>query len=855
MAGKRKMALRKAPGLTIFILTLTVLILLFISPFVHSQTVVLSPLPPFTPSTTVALYWSSDSNGPDGQGIDFYTVYKDSVSIAQIDYNGSGEYSFPDQGNLDRQTHYYEVSATDKNGEESGLSNRETTTIDVTAPLTSAGFSPQSPDGNNDWFLTDVLFDLNATDPFEEGSGISATYYCADNNNECTPGNLYAGAPFAVSLEGSVFLRYYSIDNAGNIGDMGFTGPLKIDLSDPVGQGILLNNGEGFSVDGNVTAQLETGEDSVSGLWFCEISWDNGNEWENTGLETHVGPHQYENGLQTALFRCIDFAGRKTTPPAFDEIFVGADENSPEINWVYPDDGEAMSGVAGILADITDEMSGITQVDFYLIEKNGVEYCFRENCHIGDGNTVWSALGVDFNGETELFYADLNTQAFPQGDYNFAYSAEDTSGNTVYLEIGTMIDNTPPRIIGVSILPEGPKARGTIVTIEAEAIDDLSGIYLVEATIISPSGLEEIVELYGDGRFFSGDYETDTDFEPGNYTVEVNAEDYALNKAVPAGSAFELHYSYLVDIFLDSELVVKGETLTVTGVLLNDDGSIVGGYEVELAFPTGKFTVLTDPDTGDFFFDYDTSPLAAEEQEVIASVTAPNGMRTSDTEFFTVTEEEQPEPPPSEGNEGGIGGGGGGSGGGAFGGLSLELSELCTGKEITVTVLGPESEPVSEASVSVILGDTTILENTTDENGKTVFTVDEPGTYEVQALTASAGSMPQTIVIPDCTQEPVGLLGPVEENPGGKELSMARETYARLMDLMQTELEAGPSFPAGFLTMGETNPLSLVLALAGLSVVFIGWKKIFGKKKQAFTKPPSQAALEPADNSWPENPL
>lgn len=847
------MVLRKIPRLTALVLTLTLLAILLISPFVHSQAPFLQPLPPFTASTTITLTWIDGSG--DSFQTDFYTVYKDSLPIGLIDYNGDSTYSFDDPANSDRETHYYEISATDLDGLESELSNQEATTIDITAPQTTASISPQTPDGNNEWYVSKPLITLTALDQFEEGSGIHSTLYCVDSNNFCTPDTAYE-TPFEVLLEGSIFVRYYSVDNAGNSENPLSSGQFKIDLSNPTGQSIVLDDGNDFSYDGIVSASLEIGADSFSGLDFCEISWDNGETWENIGLENQAGPHEYEPGIYTVLYQCNDFAGRKTSPHAFDEIFVSHDggedndTNPPLISFVDPDEGYAMSGVYTILADVNDNTK-VAQVDFFMIEKQGNTYCFGQNCHIGSGEIVWSVLDASFDEVEQMFSADLDTSLFADGDYNFVYSAKDLVGNMANLEISVFVDNTAPQISELHILPQGPKARGSIVTIEANASDNVSGIYLIEAKITRPNGLQDIVELYGDQPLFSGDYFTETDFESGTYTVELTAYDSAWNISNTMISAFELHYSYVVDIFLSAEELLKGETLTVTGVLLDDSGSPIGGYELELLFPTEKITVATNPNTGDFFFDYDTSALSGADYEVVASVTAPNGLQSSDTEFFTITEDDQPEPPPSDGTGGG-GGGSGGSGSGSGDVLLLEFDNNCVGKDIIATVLDLNGGPVGGATVTFIFGSSTVGENVTNEQGETVFIFEQTGTYYAKALTLNAESLTQKIEISECLQESVSDT-PITELPS-QAFEAANETYAELMDLMDQELGTDFYQTTGLVSAPNihTNPVVLVLGFFILAGVFIGSKNFLRKKNEPITQfKPSK----PVSNEWPENPL
>ena len=80
-------------------------------------------------------------------------------------------------------------------------------------------FEPGTPDtvpptttisGNSSlWVMGPVTLTLSATDA---SSTVAATYYSTDGS---TPTNVYTG-PFQVSQEGTVTVKYYSVDSANN---------------------------------------------------------------------------------------------------------------------------------------------------------------------------------------------------------------------------------------------------------------------------------------------------------------------------------------------------------------------------------------------------------------------------------------------------------------------------------------------------------------------------------------------------------------------------------------------------------------------------------------------------------------
>jgi hypothetical protein len=95
---------------------------------------------------------------------------------------------------------------------------------DTTPPVTTHKFDPPFPNGDNDWYISDLEITLTATD---DSSGVNATYYRI-NNIEWRE---YI-EPVIISDDGYCFFEYYSIDNAGNEEDVhSFT--IKIDQTKP----------------------------------------------------------------------------------------------------------------------------------------------------------------------------------------------------------------------------------------------------------------------------------------------------------------------------------------------------------------------------------------------------------------------------------------------------------------------------------------------------------------------------------------------------------------------------------------------------------------------------------------------
>jgi len=88
--------------------------------------------------------------------------------------------------------------------------NSEIEGLDLTPPVTEIKVEEQPV--FDDWYNNDVLVTLSATD---ELSGVKETFYCIDRGEMREYKN-----PFIVSSKGENIIRFYSVDNAGNIEEM-----------------------------------------------------------------------------------------------------------------------------------------------------------------------------------------------------------------------------------------------------------------------------------------------------------------------------------------------------------------------------------------------------------------------------------------------------------------------------------------------------------------------------------------------------------------------------------------------------------------------------------------------------------
>ena len=85
--------------------------------------------------------------------------------------------------------------------------------IDDISPITNKIINSPKYGAEDEWVTSSTEFNLTAIDDL---SGVDATYYRIWYNGAWTPWNEYAGN-FTLAGEGTHYLEYYSVDNAGNV--------------------------------------------------------------------------------------------------------------------------------------------------------------------------------------------------------------------------------------------------------------------------------------------------------------------------------------------------------------------------------------------------------------------------------------------------------------------------------------------------------------------------------------------------------------------------------------------------------------------------------------------------------------
>jgi len=554
--------------------------------------------------------------------------------------------------------------------------------------------------------------------------------------------------------------------------------------------------------------------------WACDTQGEvSTNNWGNTN---------HKSGQYTKIRVYNDAVGQSSS---YDELKVGIDNAVPLINSIDPDVNGFINGVYRVYSSVEDNLSGISQVDFYLIEKDGIDYCVGLDCHIGDGNVVWPQLDVPFDTNINKFYWDLNTLLFPDGDYNIAVGATDIAGNYGYLEIDPTIDNTPPTISTTDVTPN-PIPRGNMVTIDVNASDKLTGIDSVIATIKDPaSATIKTLVLSGSGNIYTGTFDTNSDWNIGTYNVTVDVNDMAGNinsKSIDI-NVFE---NYSFSLSLSDSSVETGTIVTLSGQLISDTGRQVSDENVFVSGFFGSARVETDANGS---FSYTFTPNTTGTLNIAVKYTDENRMYSDSMNLNVTNPTATPAPastPPAISSSGSGGGGGSGGDSSASRLLVVNPSAVNVGEDVTVSAL------CKWAFGCKVYADGKLLDEISNSAGFQDFAVsfDTPGEKLAELYwkgTTDTLVASKTVTVNEV--EEVVVEEPVVEETNSNSGTGNTDTTPTETNNQPEEPPAEPETPTGFFGLGNldlagfsSSPLMLLIALLiGLAMIFRGRKVIF----------------------------
>ena len=347
--------------------------------------------------------------------------------------------------------------------------------VDVTPPTTSI-----EPNGSG-WTNQNVEFTLTCNDG--SGSGCAATYYAIVNDTESCPTTeneyIQGNSGTVTCGEGSVCEKkvcFYSKDNVGNVEDVQWSDPFRIDKEAPT----TYDDAPDGWIANDVTVNLSANDGSGSGVantFYCVDESGSCNP-DTPGNEVSVTCPDDSVCTKYVRYYSVDNVGNeeevKTSGP------IQIDKSAPIVGDITVDPTIAdqyTNTHPTISASIQDDGSGIT----------GCKYTT-------DGGATWHDATWDATEGT----CTANIAGLSDGTtYTFNIKGIDAAGNEgIGQAVQRTVDGTPPTInnIGVrceaedncGIYPGSTYVRGTI-TVYATVEDNVSGVNEVTFNLDSAS--------------------------------------------------------------------------------------------------------------------------------------------------------------------------------------------------------------------------------------------------------------------------------------------------------------------------------------------------------------------------------
>lgn len=221
-----------------------------------------------------------------------------SLTIQTVNLESGGSYSFSIKASAPEQT---------KQPASEWISNQVTLTVeespnDTVAPVSSLAITNGSL-GINDWYTTDIGIRLTATD--SSGSGVKEIHYVLNEDPEKV--NYGEQVDITIGAEGLNVLKYWAIDNAGNV-EIYKVAEYRIDKMLPVVSVSAIKSDETDYLSGTTSDQDVIVRFEAEDAYLSSFKVD-GEEWYTSGTYIDRNVVVAEEGTTTISYNAQDQAG------------------------------------------------------------------------------------------------------------------------------------------------------------------------------------------------------------------------------------------------------------------------------------------------------------------------------------------------------------------------------------------------------------------------------------------------------------------------------------------------------------------------------------------------------------------
>ena len=324
----------------------------------------------------------------------------------------------------------------------------ESILVDSVAPSTTDSLT--GTPGQNGWFVGPSLFNLQATD---DSSGVASTLW-SDNGAGFSQ---WPGVPQNFSADGKYSLRFYSVDNAGNV-ESTKAAQLDLDQTPPVTTGAATGTvgTNGWFKSGSPAQLTLSPTDNLSGVAGTPYQVVDAATGSDLGGPQNYpgGPVAFTDGQYNVAYHSVDTAGNQESAH---NIAFKVDQTAPvttaAVTGTQGTNGWFQSGNSVQLTlSPSDNLSGVAVTQY----------------QVADATTGATGAPQTYSGPV----------TFTDGVYTVSYDSVDKAGNTEQTKtISCKVDQTPPPIAVASRLPAANSDlwNGRPVTVIWNCADTLSG--------------------------------------------------------------------------------------------------------------------------------------------------------------------------------------------------------------------------------------------------------------------------------------------------------------------------------------------------------------------------------------------
>jgi len=262
---------------------------------------------------------SFDSDG-------FIINYTWDFGDGNISYERNPVHGYSSSGN-------YNITLAVKDNDGDTDNMEETINFETVPPVTKCIINPSSPDGLNQWYVSNVTICLNATDE----TGVNETY-CKINGGNWSK---YTDE-LNISDEGTYVIYFYSVDYMKNVEPIHKIN-ISIDKTPPSSRIVAIPlepDGHNNWYLGNITIKLSA-NDSISSVYRIQYQINGGN-WQSYNNSSAI--ILSENGVHSLNYYAVDCAGNgepvnmrsfgiDKNPPVTDIQYGASDGN---LSYRYP---------------------------------------------------------------------------------------------------------------------------------------------------------------------------------------------------------------------------------------------------------------------------------------------------------------------------------------------------------------------------------------------------------------------------------------------------------------------------------------------------------------------------------------